>query len=71
MGNLFFDLRDVLYPADGDLDTLVLQISQGRLVQHSGPHVDLPSQPIDVVSSPDGARLYVSLPFANAVAVVE
>ncbi|MFN2546283.1 MAG: hypothetical protein ABR567_02500, partial [Myxococcales bacterium] len=53
------------------LDTLVLQISQGHLVQHNGPHVDLPSQPIDVVSSPDGARLYVSLPFANEIAVVE
>lgn len=53
------------------LDTLVLQISKGRLVQHSGPHVDLPSQPIDIASSPDGARLYVSLPFTNAIAVIE
>lgn len=52
------------------MDTLLLQISQDRLIQESGPHVDLATPPTsDALPSPDGGRFYVSL--ATSVAVIE
>lgn len=53
------------------LDTLLLQLDQGRLLQLPGPHVDLSAQPTDVMPSPDGSRFYALLPLISSVAVVE
>ncbi len=53
------------------IDTLLLQVLGTRLVQEPGPHVDLPSTPQQVLPSPDGSRLYISMPNAGAVAVIE
>ena len=57
--------------ANYGLDTLILQVSQGKLVQQIGPHVDLPSVPEEIYASPDGGRFYVSIPGTSALAVVE
>ena len=53
------------------IDTLLVQISQGKLLQTTGPHVDLPAAPFQLASSPDGGRIYVSLPDRSQVGVIE
>ena len=53
------------------LDTFLLQLAVDRVVVTAGPHVTLPAAPLRILPSPDGARLYVSMPAGDAIAIVE
>ena len=53
------------------LDTFLLQFAADKVVETAGPHVTLPAAPLRILPSPDGARLYVSLPGGDALAVIE
>jgi hypothetical protein len=56
---------------DWGVDTLLVQVSHGQFVQQVGPRVALPGGPERIISSPDGGRLYISLPGSSSIALVE
>lgn len=70
-GRLLIGFSPDPYNANPGLDSVLIRVLQSEVDVLPSPHVDLPSAPGNLISSPDGSRLYVTLPDLNSIAVIE